>query len=124
MSLVDKSLEEANAIINEFECWPAFTEYTKEQYQEALKFREKMSGLDDTIKWLKKAAIALAILAVLQRYFKMLKHGKQHHTPHSRSVVVHTADDLEHGRHKHDGSQPTAESARPGHHANIEWPTR
>lgn len=34
---------------------------------------------------------------------------------------THVADDLEHGRHKHDGTQPTTESARPGHHSTVSW---
>ena len=48
----------------------------------------------------------------------MQKHVEQQ--PHSRSAVVHVADDLEHGRHKHDGQEtrppvpwrPTVEGAQ------------
>ena len=58
----------------------------------------------------------------------MQKHVEQQ--PHSRSAVVHVADDLEHGRHKHDGQEtrppvpwrPTVEGAadRLAHNVNEE----
>ena len=64
----------------------------------------------------------LGALMLLAGYLKMQKHVEQQ--PHSRSAVVHIADDLEHGRHKHDGRQPTHDRVRPGHRKSVQWHPR
>lgn len=63
----------------------------------------------------------LGALLLLAGYMKM-KHVEQQ--PHSRSAVVHFADDLEIGRHKHDGSQPTVDHIRPGQQTSVQWHAR
>ncbi len=47
---------------------------------------------------------------LLIAFYEMRKHILKQ--SHSGSAVVHTADDLEIERHKHDGSQPTADRVR------------
>lgn len=66
--------------------------------------------------------VALGVLLLLIGAYGMRKHVPKQ--PHSGSAVVHTADDLEIGRHKHDGSQPTVDHARPGQHKTITWDAR
>ena len=66
--------------------------------------------------------LALGVLVLLIGAYEMRKHVPKQ--SHSGSVVVHTADDLEIGRHKHDGSQPTADHARPGQHRTVTWDAR
>ena len=63
----------------------------------------------------------LGALLLLAGYLKM-RHVEQQ--PHKHSAVVHVADDLEHGRHKHDGSQPTVDHARPGQERSVQWHAR
>jgi hypothetical protein len=67
-------------------------------------------------------AVALGVLILLIGAYEMRKQVPKQ--PHSGSAVVHTADDLEIGRHKHDGSQPTADHARPGQHRTVTWDAR
>jgi hypothetical protein len=66
--------------------------------------------------------LALGVLVLLIGAYEMRKHVPKQ--PHSRSAVVHAADDLEIGRHRHDGSQPTADRVRPGHRKTVMWDAR
>ena len=66
--------------------------------------------------------LALGVLVLLIGAYEMRKHVPKQ--PHSRSAVVHVADDLEIGRHRHDGSQPTADRVRPGHRKTVTWDAR
>ena len=69
-----------------------------------------------------KPLMAIGVLVLLIAFYEMRKHVPKQ--PHSGSAVVHTADDLEIGRHKHDGSQPTVDHARPGQHKAVTWDAR
>jgi hypothetical protein len=66
--------------------------------------------------------LALGVLVLLIGAYEMRKHVPKQ--PHSRSAVVHAADDLEIGRHRHDGTQPTADRVRPGHRKTVTWDAR
>ena len=66
--------------------------------------------------------LAIGVLVLLIGAYEMRKHVPKQ--PHSGSAVVHTADDLEIHRHKHDGSQPTADHIRPGHRKSVTWDAR
>lgn len=66
--------------------------------------------------------LALGVLVLLIGAYEMRKHVPKQ--PHSRSAVVHAADDLEIGRHRHDGTQPTTEDVRPGQHTTVTWEPR
>ncbi len=66
--------------------------------------------------------LALGVLVLLIGAYEMRKHVPKQ--SHSGSAVVHTADDLEIGRHKHNGSQPTADRVRPGHRKSVTWEAR
>lgn len=66
--------------------------------------------------------LALGVLVLLIGAYEMRKHVPKQ--PHSRSAVVHAVDDLEIGRHKHDGAQPDTENVRPGQRTTVTWEPR
>ncbi len=66
--------------------------------------------------------LAIGVLVLLIGAYEMRKHVPKQ--SHSGSAVVHTADDLEIHRHKHNGSQPTADRVRPGHRKSVTWEAR
>lgn len=87
----------------------------------ARRVSERVSRFEDKLVET-RPLMAIGVLVLLIAFYEMRKHVPKQ--PHSGSAVVHTADDLEIGRHKHDGSQPTVDHTRPGQHKTITWDAR
>ena len=83
---------------------------------------EMAARLEAVVTVVQYGAVALGVLILLIGAYEMRKQVPKQ--PHSGSAVVHAADDLEIGRHRHDGSQPTADRVRPGHRKTITWDAR
>jgi hypothetical protein len=76
--------------------------------------------MDEAIDYLAPLKMFAAIL-LLSGYFTLKKRPEKQ--PNKRSTAVFISDDLEIGRHRHDGSQPTTDRVRPGQSASVAWNT-